>query len=448
MSKVIHIKKGLDIKLLGTAKKTVLDLSSEYFAIKPIDFIGLFPKVLVKEGDRVQAGTPLFFDKYRDYIKITSPIGGVIHEIRRGPKRVLLEIVIKEDEKEGYVDFGAADPKSLKPAQIIEKLLASGAWAMLRQRPYSIVANPTSQPKAIVISGFDSSPLAPDFNFILKGKDQAFQTGINALKKLSEKVYLNLNPDLENDSILGKTQEVETYYFKGPHPAGNVGIQVNKIDPINKGETIWYLDPQQVVTIGELFMTGQYDPKRTIALTGSEVKEPMYYTTKLGASIKSMIENNVSDIKKRYISGNVLTGQKIERDGFVSFHHNQVTVIPEGDYHEFLGWALPGIKKYSFSKTFFSYLFKKREYRLDTNVHGGPRAFVMTGHYEKVLPLDIYPMQLLKAIMVQDIEQMENLGIYEVDEEDFALCEFIDTSKTEIQTIIRDGLDLMRKEMS
>ncbi|MFA8450497.1 MAG: Na(+)-translocating NADH-quinone reductase subunit A [Bacteroidales bacterium] len=449
MSKVIRIKKGLNIKLLGEAEKTVSSMSSEYYAIKPLDFIGLFPKMMVQVGDQVKAGSPLLFDKYREDIVITSPVSGTVHDIRRGAKRILLEVIIKADGKDSYEDFGAVDPNQLKAEEIKEKMLKSGVWSLLRQRPYSVVANPSVMPKAIVISGFDSSPLAPDYDLIVQGQKEVFQTGVNALKKLTQgKLYLNLsNQGCQADSFT-QVQGVETYRFEGPHPAGNLSVQLNKIDPINKGEYVWYLNAQAVIIIGKLFQKGVYDAETMIALTGSEVLKPKYFRAKIGVSIQSMIENNVTEIKKRYISGNVLTGKQIEKDSFVNFYHNQVTVIPEGDYFEFLGWALPGLEKFSFSKTFFSYLNPSKKYRLDSNLHGGRRAFVMTGQYEKVFPLNIYPMQLLKAILVKDIDLMENLGIYEVDEEDFALCEFIDTSKTEMQELVREGLDLMRKEMS
>lgn len=449
MSKVIRIKKGLDIKLLGEAERTVSNLSSEYYAIKPTDFVGLFPKMMVKEGDQVKAGSPLLFDKYRENIILTSPVSGTVTEIRRGAKRVLLEIVIKADGQDSAEDFASADPKSLKAEEVKEKMLKSGAWALLRQRPYSIIADPEVDPKAIVISGFDSNPLAPDYDFLLEGKQDDFQTGIDALKQIiSGKIYLNLSGKGCQSDVFSKANGVETYRFEGPHPAGNVSVQLNQIDPINKGENVWYINAQAVAIIGQLFKTGIYNPEIMVALTGSEVNKPSYFRTKIGASISQMIDRNVSEVKKRFISGNVLTGKKIAHDGYLSFYHNQITVIPEGEHSEFLGWAMPGLKKFSFSKTFFSFLSPAKKYALDTNLNGGHRAFVMTGQYEKVFPMDIYPMQLLKAMMIKDIDLMENLGVYEIDEEDFALCEFIDTSKTEMQAIVREGLDLMRKEMS
>ncbi|MBK9290127.1 MAG: Na(+)-translocating NADH-quinone reductase subunit A [Bacteroidetes bacterium] len=449
MSNVIKIKKGLNINLIGEAEKVVRSHSSEVYALKPTDFIGVFPRMLVKEGDEVKAGTPLFLDKYREDIVFTSPVSGRVKEVKRGAKRVLLEVKIESDGKFSSLDFGSANPLELGREGVIEKLLRSGLWAFIRQRPYSVIANPKDKPKSIFISTFDTAPLAPDNDFIVHGQGEAFQAGLDALSVLtSGKVHLNIDANATHSKVFTNSKRVQINQFAGPHPAGNVGVQINKLDPINKGDVVWYLYPQDVINIGKLFLTGQYDSTRIIALTGSEVLKPAYYKTHIGASIESLVKDNVAPGHKRFISGNVLTGKKVELDGFVSFYHTQVTVIPEGDYYEFLGWALPGFNKFSVSRTFPSFLFPSRKYRLDTNLHGGERAYVMTGQFEKVFPMDIYPLQLIKAILVEDIDLMENLGIYEVDEEDFALCEVIDTSKTNIQEIVRRGLDLMRKEMS
>ena len=450
MSKTITIKKGLDINLTGEAVKAVATVEAEMFAIKPADFHGIFPKLLVNEGDEVKAGTLLFFDKYRENIKFTSPVSGTIAEIRRGAKRVLLEIKIRANSNHDFVDFGKADPNKLSRAEIVEKLLESGVWPMIRQRPYNVIAHPDHSPKAIFISGFDTAPLAPDYNFIVDGQNEAFQAGIDALKKLTDgKIHLNLTGDSTPSPVFSQCKNVEINYFKGPHPTGNVGVQINKIDPINKGDVVWHVRPSEVLTIGKLFLEGRYNSERIVAISGSEVLKPHYIKTKIGALARNLTANNLASGKLRYISGNPLTGTKIDREGFLGFYDSQITILPEGDYFEFFGWALPGLGKFSFSKTFFSWLgSKKKKYSLDTNLHGGHRAFVMTGQYEKVFPFDIYPMQLLKAILAKNIDQMENLGIYEVVEEDFALCEFIDTSKTEMQAIVREGLDFLRKEMN
>lgn len=448
MPKTIKLSKGLNIRLKGAAEKTLTALTPKSFAIKPTDFIGVFPRLLVKEGDAVKAGSPLFIDKYRDNIKFTSPVSGVISEIKRGDKRLLLEVRIEADGKNSHIDFGSADPNKLSREDIAGKLLESGTWTMIRQRPYGIIANPLNTPKAIHISAFDSAPLAPDYDYIVNGQGEAFQTGIDVLAKLGNgKVNLNVGEKTAAKEFLNsKNTEITT--FAGKHPAGNVGIQIHHIDPINKGDIVWFASVQDVITIGKLFLKGTFDAGITVAFAGSEVIKPQYYKTMRCAEVAPMLKGNITEGKVRLISGNVLSGIRIRHDNYINYYDSMISAIPEGDYHEFLGWALPGLGKFSFSRTFFSWLTPGREYRLDTNLHGGERALVMTGQFEKVLPMDIYPMQLIKAIMNEDIERMENLGIYEVEPEDLAICEFIDTSKTEIQSIIRHGLELVRKEMS
>ena len=449
MSNVIRIKKGLDIKLLGEADKKVSDITSKQFALKPPDFHGVFPKLFVKEGDRVKAGTPVYFHKYRENIIFTSPVSGKITEVYRGAKRKMLEIRIEADDKIEYVDFGKDNPTNLSREKVTEKLLKSGVWSYIRQRPYSVIANAEDSPKAIFISAFDSAPLAPDYDFILENEEKNFQAGIDALSKLtSGKIHLNVKDGQTSSSVFLNAKGVQVNHFNGPHPAGNVGVQIHKIDPINKGDIVWYVKPEDVALIGKLFTEGIYDATKIIALTGSEVSKPQYYKVISGTSILPLVKDNVKTSNVRYISGNVLTGTKVEKSGYLGFYDGQISVIPEGDYFEFFGWGMPRFDKFSFSKSFFSWLTPDKKYKLDTNLNGGHRAFVLTGEYEKVFPMDIYPMQLLKAIMVKDIDLMENLGIYEVDEEDFALCEFIDVSKTEMQAIVREGIDYMLKEMS
>jgi Na+-transporting NADH:ubiquinone oxidoreductase subunit A len=450
MSLTIKLKKGLDIRISGNADKVIAgNVESSLYGVKPVDFPGLTPKLVVKPGDMVSAGSPLFHDKLRPEILFTSPVSGKVTEIRRGDRRKLLEVVVEKAGDE-YLDFGVADPAVLSREQIRESLLKSGLWPAVRQRPYHIVANPADVPKAIFISGFDTAPLAPDYNFIIENTPaSSFRSGINALKKLTDgKIHLVLSGKASSSDVLKNAEGVEISYFSGPHPAGNVGIHIHHIDPVNKGETVWYVNLQDVIAIGKLFTEGRYNHERIIALAGSEVNRTGYYRIKSGASVASMVSDNVKPGHLRYISGNVLTGSAIEPDGFLGYYDSLVTVIPEGDYFEFFGWLAPGIRKYSFFKTFASKIIPSGEYRLDTNFHGGERAFVMTGQYEKVLPMDIYPMQLLKAILSEDIDLMENLGIYEVAEEDFALCEFICPSKIEIQSIIRKGIDQMVKEMN
>ncbi|MEA2106219.1 MAG: Na(+)-translocating NADH-quinone reductase subunit A [Bacteroidota bacterium] len=451
MSKVIKIKKGLDIKLVGTAEKILKKAEqADTYAVKPTDFQGIRPKLLVKIGDRVKAGTPLFFDKFQPEVQFTSPVSGEVIEINRGERRIILEVVVKADPEIEFESFDVPDTKSLTREEIIAVLQQSGLWPAIRQRPYSIIAQANDIPKAIFISAFDSAPLAPDMDYIAKEYGNEFQQGIDILSKLTDgKIHLSLNADYPPADTYTKVKGVEFYYFKGPHPAGNVGVQINKIDPINKGEVMWYTYPQEIIMIGRLFNKGIYDASKIIALTGSEVIHPKYYKIISGACIANLVKDNVTEDKPlRYISGDVLTGSKIYSQGYVGYYDNMITVIPEGDYYEMFGWAKPGFNKFSVSRAVLSWLIPGRKFKLDTNLHGGPRAYVMTGEYEKVFPMDIYPVQLIKAIMIEDIDLMEKLGIYEVDEEDFALCEYVCTSKTEVQSIIREGLDLMRKEMS
>jgi Na+-transporting NADH:ubiquinone oxidoreductase subunit A len=448
----IKIRKGLNIPLKGKAEK-ILDQSQKQaslFAIKPTDFPSVIPKVVKKEGEAVKAGDIIFYDKYRPDIKFTAPVSGTLKSIVRGERRKILEFVIQSDDKQEYVKFEVDNFNSLSKEKVTEILLLSGTWTFIRQRPYDIIANPTDSPKAIFISGFDSSPLAPDYDFILNGQETDLQKGIDVLKKLTDgKIHLTVNGAFPVNKIFTSLNGIELNTIKGPHPAGNVGIQMHHISPINKGETAWHINPQDVVIIGRLFNKGVFDASKIIALTGSEVLKPKYYKTIIGSDIKYMIENNVTaDTHLRYISGNVLTGTKISPDGYLSFYHNQITVIPEGDEYELFGWMLPGFNKFSVSRSFFSWLMPGKEYRMNANFHGGERPFVFSEEYEKVLPMDIYPVYLLKSIIIEDIDQMEALGIYEVGEEDFALCEFVCTSKIPVQSILRKGFNLMIRETS
>ena len=434
----------------GVAEKNIAgSLSPSLFAVKPVDFPGLTPKLDVHVGDSVEAGSPLFHNKLQPEIRFTSPVSGKVVSIDRGDRRKILEVVV-EKSGDRSVDFGKADPDRLSGEQVREVMLKSGLWPAVRQRPYHVVADPAGRPKSVFVSCFDTAPLAPDYNFILENSSLShFKTGIKALSKLTGgKLNLVLKSGAEGNKALEGLGGVEISYFSGPHPSGNVGVQIHHLDPVNKGETVWYVNFQDVIAIGKLFAEGIYSPERLVALTGSEVQKPRYYKMLQGASVTGILEGNVKGDNPRVISGNVLTGTKIERNGYLGFYDSQITVIPEGNYFEMFGWALPGTGKLSFSRTFLSSLFPGKIYKPDTNFHGGERAFVVTGLYEKVLPMDIYPMQLLKAIIAQDIDMMENLGIYEVAEEDFALCEFICPSKIEIQSIVREGLDLIRKEMS
>ncbi|MBK7709608.1 MAG: Na(+)-translocating NADH-quinone reductase subunit A [Bacteroidales bacterium] len=450
MSLSVKLSKGLDIKIIGKAERLLAgEVDSALYGVRPVDFPGLIPKLNVKPGDRVSAGSPIFHDKIRPEIIFASPVSGTVVSVIRGDRRKLMEVVIEKNGND-YIDFGIADPSGLSREKIRESLLVSGLWPVVRQRPYHIVANPQDVPKAIFISGFDTSPLAPDYNFIMDNSSESlFRRGITALKKLTDgKINLVLNGKGDSSAVLKNASDVEISQFSGPHPAGNVGIQIHHLDPLNKGEIVWFVNLQDVLAIGRLFEEGRYNHERIVALTGSEIMHPQYYRIKSGVSVSSMTNGNVKPGNLRYISGNVLTGTSVGQEGHVGFYDSQVTVIPEGDYFEFFGWMKPGLDKFSFSRTFASKLIPSKGFRLDTNLHGGERAFVMTGQYEKVVPMDIYPMQLLKAILSEDIEMMENLGIYEIAEEDFALCEYICPSKIEIQSIVRKGLEMMINEMN
>jgi len=448
MGKQITIRRGYDIKLEGAAEKTTNDAAaSDVIAVKPPDFPAVTPKLLVETGDEVLAGQPIFFDKNRPNIRVTSPVSGEIADVVRGEKRRIMEIRIIPD-KNGmrYVEFPKSDPNDLPRDEIIERLLNSGCWNYIRQRPYSLIANPEDTPKAIFVSCFDSAPLAPDLDYIKDVEPENLKAGIAVLAKLSaDKVHLGLKPGQPEGDFPG-THVVNHYFFKGPHPAGNVGIQIHHIDPIQKGDTVWYVNLQDLLIIGRLFQEGRYRADRLVALTGSCVTWPHYLRAMTGQRMSDLVGGRLKTEHSRVIQGNVLSGQTSSADDFLSFYTNQITVIPEGDQPEFLGWLLPGINKLSLSRTYFSWLFPNRTYNLDTNLHGEERAFVMTGQYDKVLPMNIYPVFLLKAILAKDIERMEALGIYEIAEEDFALCEFVCTSKIDVQKIVAEGLEYVRLE--
>ena len=448
MSKIITLRKGLDINLVGKPQESLAEapLASEY-ALSPLDFEGVTPKLLVKEGDKVKAGTPLFFNKYNERVLFTSPVSGTVAAVNRGEKRKVLSVTVTPDASQEYEEFEKTDLGSASREQIVSLLLRSGLWPMIVQRPYGIIADPSDTPKAVFISAFDSAPLAPDYNFVLAGEKRNLETGIEAMRKLtSGKVHLGVRAGAEGEMAFLKGAEIHT--FAGKHPVGNVGVQIHHVDPINKDERVWTVNIQDLAIIGRLLNEGRVDRTKVIAVAGSEVKNPQYYRLIDGAPVASVLKDNLKPTahNPRIISGNVLTGAKTAADGFIGFYANQLTVIPEGDKFELLGWAMPRFNKFSVSRAYFSWLCPKKEYNLDTNMNGGERPFVVTGLYERYLPMDIYPMYLLKACLAGDIDKMENLGIYEVVEEDFALCEFVDPSKIEIQQIIRDGINLMIRE--
>ena len=451
MSKTVKLRKGLDIRLIGVANK----IKSEFVlpkmvAVKPSDFHGLTPKMVVKEGDQVKAGSTIFHDKYNEVVKYASPVSGKIEAIVRGEKRRILEVLISVDETQDYVQVEARDVATMSNDAVKEVMLSSGLWACIKQRPLDIVADPRNEPKAIFVSAFDSSPLAPDFDYVLHGKKEEFQKGLDVLTKLTTvKVHLTLNGSVPADAAFTEAKGVEINRISGKHPAGNVGTQIHHIDPVNKGEFVWTVNAQDVALIGRYFASGKYDVRKTIAITGSEIKNPHYIEVISGTSLASILDGQITTDNVRVISGNVLTGDKVPRDGYLGFYHNQITVIPEGNQLKFVatkGWMGPGFDKFSNSRLFPTFLLRNKRFRLDTNTNGEERAFVVTGELEKVFPFDILPMHLVKAAITDDIDAMENLGIYEVAPEDFALCEYVCTTKINIQDKIRQGLDLIGEE--
>lgn len=500
MSRQIKLRRGANINLLGVANRVMEEApASELYAIKPEDFHGVIPKLILREGAKVKAGTPIFYDKEDDRIKWSSPVSGEIVEIERGARRKILAIKIRPDGTDAAEEIGAFNADELEREAIIERLTNAGVWPFIRQRPFDVIANPSDKPKAIFVSAFDTSPLAPDYDYIMEHRAEEFKAGLKVLAKLSGNGKVNLNVPAkknvqfnENETfsytdaagdiktanyhqannspasnpakqalqniidkyslasdLFTKAEGVDLGVIDGPHPAGNVGIQIHHINPMNAGEVVWTVNAQDVAIIGAVALTGKFQPKRIIALTGSEVVQPQYFKITLGAQLSTILGGGLKPAEEtpRYISGNVLTGTKIAADSFVGYPHNQVTVIPEGDQFDLFGWAVPfQPEKLSFSRTLWSWLMPSKKYRLNTNMNGEERPFVVTGQYEQFLPMDIHPVQLVKACMIQDIELMEGLGIYEIAPEDFALCEFSCTSKTPLQRVLREGLDLVKKE--
>ena len=450
MSRIITVRKGLDIRLKGEAEKIISDSPiPSTIAIKPTDFPGLVPKLLLKEGAKVKAGTPIFIDKYRDSIVYVSPVSGTIAAINRGAKRRIMEIVINCDKEIQYQKAEVKDVANMDRNEVKQMMLSGGLWPFLRMRPIDIVADPKDTPKSIFISGFDSNPLAPDNDFILHGKNAEFNAGVEVLKKLTDGA-VNLQVRKTADDVFVKAEGVELNTVIDPHPAGNVGVQIHQIDTINKGDVVWYMNPQDVLIVGRMALTGNYDASKTIVVAGENVENRKYYKTIIGANISSIFDQKSIQENSRIVSGNVLTGSNISSDGHLGFYDNQITVIPEGNDYKFFvkdGWLSAGLSKFSASRAYPTWLLpKSKNYSIDTNLNGEERAFVVTGQYEKVFPFNIYPVHLVKSIITNDIEKMENLGIYEVAPEDFALCEFVCTSKINVQEIVREGLDLIYEE--
>ncbi|MBR5852946.1 MAG: Na(+)-translocating NADH-quinone reductase subunit A [Alistipes sp.] len=443
MSKNIKLCKGLDIKLAGKAEAVVENAPmAKSYAVSPLDYENVTPKLLVKVGDKVEVGTALFFDKKDPRILFTSPVSGVVSAINRGEKRKLLNVAIEPDQTQVVKELKVVDAKADRSA-IVEMLLESGLWTRIVERPYGVIANPDAEPKAIFVSAFDSAPLAPDYNFVLQNDKAAVEAGLAVLARLTNgKVHLSARKG--DEGYMSEVKGVEYHTFSGKHPVGNVGVQIHHIDRIAKGDVVWTVNIQDVALIGRFVTTGKLDMTKVIAVAGSEAQKPCYKRIIAGAAVESIVGK--VDAKVRIISGDVLTGVKTAHDGYISAGANMLSLIPEGDVYELLGWAMPRFHRFSVSRAYFSWLCPKKEYKLDTNLNGGERPFVVTGLYENYLPMDVYVAYLLKAILVKDLDKMENLGIYEVLPEDLALCEFVDPSKIEMQQIVRDGINLMIKE--
>ena len=449
MSKDIRIKKGLNINLVGAAEKTTSKaVLSNVYAINLQDFHGITPKMLVKPGAEIKAGEALFYNKNREDMLFVSPVSGELVEIIRGARRRILTLKILADKSQEIIEHAKLNVEKASNQEIKEYLLKGGCWPFIKQRPYDIIADPDTTPKAIFISGYTTAPLAADSDYVLQGKESELQAAITALGKLTPgKIHVSVGKSAS--SALASLKGIELHKVSGPHPAGLVGTQINKIDPINKGELIWTISPQDLIIIGELLLTGKFNAERLVALVGSSVKKPSYYKTKIGTEISTFLyASGVNTKNFRVINGDVLTGLKSKQDGYLGFYNNTVSCIPEGDDYEFFGWNKPVFNKISATRALtFSWMQPNKKYDLTTNTNGEHRAFVVTGMYEKVFPMDIYPMQLLKACMVQDLDEMEQLGLYEVAPEDFSLTEFVCVSKQPHQKIIREGLDLLLKEI-
>ena len=448
MHRVVKISKGLNINLEGAPAKEFTSVKApKLYALMPADFTRVTPKVVVKPEDAVKAGDPLFVDKANPELQFVSPVSGKVVAVNRGERRRVLSVVVESDGKFESVEYKAQDVLSLSSDEIKAHLLKAGLFGFIRQRPYDVIAEPKDTPRAIYVSAFDSKPLAVNFEVALKGNEEDFQTGLDALSRIAP-VHLGICACQKSTALL-VAKNVATTVFKGPHPAGDVGVQINKTAPVNKGEIVWTIGAEEVIFIGRLFNKGKVDFTRTIAVVGSEVKNPSYSKVVLGASLSTLLEGRLCDKNElRIIDGNVLTGKKTTADSFLGAFSTEVTVIPEmlgGD--EMLGWIAPRFSMFSTNRSYFSWLTPKRKYAIDARIKGGERHMIMSDEYSKVFPMDIYPEFLIKAIITGNIDKMEQLGIYEVAPEDFALCEFVDSSKLELQRIVREGLDKLRAEM-
>ena len=449
MVKIIKLRKGLDIKLAGEAEKKKMQLKPNgKFSLAPADFVGVTPKVVVKEGDKVKAGDALFINKNYPDVKFASPVSGTVKAVVRGERRKVLGVVVNADDKQDFVDFGVKNVGQMNGDEVINSLLEAGIFGYINQLPYAVSATPAERPKGIFVSALRDKPLAADFEYELQGQEREWQAGLTALSRIA-KTYLGIGAK-QTAKALTEAKDVEVTAFDGPCPAGNVGVQVNHISPVNKGEVVWTVEPTAVLFIGRLMLTGKIDLRRTVAFAGSEVKAPQYVDMLVGQELQTLVSNSYDKSHKvRIINGNVLTGTPTTAEGYLGAHTSEVTIIPEGDdADELAGWIMPRLNQFSQNRSYFSWLMGGKRYKLDARIKGGQRHMIMSGEYDKVMPMDIYPEYLVKAIITGNIDKMEQLGIYEVSPEDFALAEFVDSSKLELQRIVREGLDMLRKENS
>ena len=442
--KVFHLRKGLDIRLRGRAAEEIIKVVyNGQFALVPDDFVGVVPKVVVKEGDHVRAGETLFVNKQCPEVGFASPVSGTVKLVERGERRKVMSVRIEADREQDFVDFGQKNPKNMDGKAVVDALLKAGIFGYINQLPFAVSTTPDTQPKAIFVSALRDMPLSCSFDYEVKGQEDLFQTGLTALSRIA-RTYLGIKPGSQLENMADVTVNV----FDGPCPAGNVGVQVNHVAPVNKGEVVWTVEPTAVLFIGRLFATGKVDLRRLVAFAGSEVKKPVHVEMIVGQELNTLVSNSYDPSHNvRIINGNVLTGKPTTKAGFLGAHTSEITIIPEGDGEdEMLGWIMPRLQHFSVSRSYFSWLLGKKEYALDARIKGGERRMIMSGEYDKVLPMDIYGEYLIKSIITGDIDRQEQLGIYEVSPEDFALAEFVDSSKLELQRIVREGLDVLRKE--
>ncbi|MFM1887863.1 MAG: hypothetical protein RL501_150 [Bacteroidota bacterium] len=447
MSQDIHIKKGLDIQLVGAAVREIAPATPpKNYRIQLEDFHGLTPKMLKKTGETVQSGEPLFCDKDQPEVVVVAPVSGLVQEIHRGERRRILSVDILADSEQKQVKHAVLDLSVAQADHIKSLLLTAGCWPLIKQRPYDVIAGVQTTPKAIFIAGLDTAPLAAELDFILKDQVAEVQTAVTALSKLAPVVHVSV--PAEGSTVFSGLKDCQLHRVSGVHPAGLVGTLINRVDPVNKGEVVWTIQAADLAIIGKVIAQGIYDSTRTVAFAGASFEKNQYISLKQGASLFEALKQFGLKTGARVINGNVLTGKKSNKEGYLGFYNTTVTAIPEGDDYEFFGWNKPVTEKVSITRALtFSWLFPKKKYNLTTNTNGEHRAFVVTGHYEQVFPLDIYPMQLLKACMIKDLDEMEALGLYEVAPEDFSLTEFVCISKQPHQQIIREGLDLLQQEI-